>query len=83
MSKFSQSGVLASTALAGLLCFAGANAASAAQSQPQPIQITAPASEQPFSPANYFWHGRHYAYFWHGRYFNHRSWRNNAWYYYG
>jgi hypothetical protein len=80
-------GILASTAMLGLLYLGGTGAALAAASQPQLVNVSAAqisaAETAPLSPSSYYWHGRHYIYSWHGRYYNHRSWRNKQWYYYG
>jgi hypothetical protein len=78
MKHLKRFGVLSAAALLAGLCVAGN--ASAAQSRP--VELNVPAVQGPAVAASYFYKGRHYVYVWHGKYFNHRKWRNNAWYYF-
>jgi hypothetical protein len=72
--------LMSSIALAGVLFVAAAPVASAAESPA--LHQSGVVSNDSITPADYRYHGSHYAYRDHGKYYHHRSRKNGVWVYF-
>jgi len=69
-------------AFGGFLYVSGVQAAEAAQAPVPHVQAVEAATSSLNTPANYNYHGKHYAYHYHGHYYNHRSYTGGHYRYY-